>query len=91
MMILIKCPNVLVIYVSPPLCDHPDYDGNSKFRWGCDGIYHKLDAIEDIDFSPVDWTICDDESGRRIAYVRYYLLIVKDGVIPPKYIREENY
>ena len=26
------------IYVSPPLCDHPDYDGDPKFRWGCDEI-----------------------------------------------------
>ena len=77
------------IYVSPPLCDHPDYDGDPKFRWGCDEIYHKLDSINDIDFSPVDWSICDDEAGRRFAYVRYYLLIVKDGIIPPKYITKE--
>ena len=79
------------IYVSPPLYEHPDYNDNDfRFRWGCDEIYIKLNSLQEIDFSPIDWSICDDESGRRFAFVRYYLLIIKDGRIPPKYIKQEN-
>ncbi len=70
------------IYVSPSVLDFPDI----KEEQGMDEILQKLDRIEDIDFSPIDWSICDDELGRRFAYVRYYLIVVKGGIIPPKYI-----
>ena len=79
------------VYVSPPLYEHPDYQENdAHFRWGCDEIYIKLNSINDIDFSPVDWTFCNDKLGHRFAFVRYYLLIIKDGIILPKYVRLEN-
>lgn len=79
------------VYVSPPLFEHPDYNEDDfHFRWGCDEIYIKLSSTKDIDFSPIDWTVCNDNMGRRFAFVRYYLLIIKDGVIPPKYIKQEN-
>lgn len=70
------------VYVSPSVLDFPDI----KEEQGMDEILQKLDRIEDIDFSPIDWRICDDEAGRRFAYVRYYLIVVKGGVIAPKYI-----
>lgn len=70
------------IYVSPSVLDFPDI----KEEQCMDEILQKLDRIEDIDFSPIDWSICDDELGRRFAYVRYYLIVVKGGIIPPKYI-----
>ncbi|MBQ8436944.1 MAG: hypothetical protein IJX20_04765 [Alphaproteobacteria bacterium] len=79
------------VYVSPPLYEHPDYSENDfHFRWGRDEIYIKLNSTQDIDFSPVDWTACDDKLGHRFAFVRYYLLIIKDGIIPPKYVNKEN-
>ena len=34
-----------------------------------------------------DLVLCDDELDRRFAYVRYYLIVVKGGVIPPKYLK----
>ena len=49
-----------------------------------------LISVKDIDFSPVDWSICNDKLGRRFAYVRYYLLVIKDGLIPPEYITTEK-
>jgi hypothetical protein len=70
------------VYVSPSILDIP----NIKEKHGMDEILHKLNGIEDIDFSPIDWSVCDDELGRRFAWVRYYLIVVKGGVISPKYL-----
>ena len=39
-------------------------------------------------YSPIDWSVCNDKLGRRFAYIRYYLVIVKDGIIPPRYISQ---
>ena len=77
------------IYVSPSLLDSEDYDGDPKYKLGCDEELIKLNSINDIDWSPIDWSICDDETGRRFAFVRYYLIIVKGGIIPPKYLTIE--
>ena len=46
-----------------------------------------LNGIDDIDYSPIDWSVCDDKLHRRFAYVRYYLIVVKGGVIEPKYLK----
>ena len=57
----------------------------------CDEMWIKLkNGIKDIDYSPIDWSVCDDELGRRFAYVRYYLIVVKGGVIEPKYLKVTN-
>lgn len=75
------------VYVSPPLGDkYPESLEHPETMWKSDEFYEKLASIKDIDFSPVDWSICNDAAGRRFAYVRYYLLVIKGGVIPPKYI-----
>lgn len=71
------------IYVSPSVMDLPFL----KESQDCDEFLQKLSSFKEIDYSPINWNICDDNKGRRFAYVRYYLIIVKDGIIPPEYIR----
>ncbi|MBQ8436012.1 MAG: hypothetical protein IJX20_00005, partial [Alphaproteobacteria bacterium] len=51
----------------------------------------KLSSIRDIDTSAVDWSVCDEKLGLRFSVVPYYLLIIKDGIIPPEYITKENF
>lgn len=72
------------VYVSPSVLDIP----NIKEQQDCDEVLVKLEnGINDIDYSPIDWGVCDDELDRRFAYVRYYLIVVKDGFIPSKYLK----
>ena len=79
------------IYVSPQLGDkYPESIEHPELMCKCDEFYEKLDSVKYIDFSPVDWSICNDKAGRRFAYVRYYLLVIKGGVIPPQYITIEK-
>lgn len=73
------------VYVSPSILDIP----NIEEKPGMDEILKKLNGIEDIDYTPIDWSVCDDEKRRRFAWVRYYLIVIKDGVIPPKYLKKE--
>lgn len=51
-----------------------------------DGFYPI--EMKDISKAPVDWTVCDDVTGRRFAFVPFYFLILKDGVIPPQYLKK---
>ena len=74
------------VYVSPPVNDVPTL----KEQWNCDELLIKLYDHNDISTRPVDWTICNDKLGHRFAYVPYYVIIVKDGIIPPQYIRLEE-
>lgn len=75
------------VYVSPPVLDIPGLEDKE----GCDELWFKLEhGIHDIDYSPIDWGVCNDELDRRFAYVRYYLIVVKNGVIPPKYLKVVN-
>lgn len=77
------------IYFSPAIHKvHPEALTNPKIMWKSDESYVKLDSIDDIDFSPIDWSICNDKEGRRFAFIPYYLFVMKDGVIPAKYIKE---
>lgn len=72
------------VYVSPSVLDITDIKENQD----CDEVWQKLEhGIDDIDYSPIDWSVCDDELHRRFAYVRYYLIVVKGGVIAPKYLK----
>lgn len=74
------------IYVSPSVNDVP----TMKELWNSDELLIKLHDYKDISARPVDWSVCNDELGRRFAYVPYYIIIIKGGVIPPKYIKKEN-
>ena len=74
------------VYVSPSVKDVPTL----KEQWECDELLIKLYDYNDISTRPVDWSVCNDELGHRFAYVPYYIIVIKDGVIPAKYIRKEN-
>ncbi len=68
------------VYVSPSVMGRQDLQ-----KQGCDELLKKI-SLSEIDFSPVDWSICNDEKGWRFAFVRYYLLIIEGGIIPPQYL-----
>ncbi len=53
-----------------------------------DEVLYQLSDLTEIDFTPNDYSVLDDEKGWRFAFIRYYLIVVKDGVIPPKYIQK---
>ena len=74
------------IYISPSVADCPTL----KEQWECDELLIKLYDYKDISARPVDWSVCNDELGRRFAYVPYYIIVIKGGVIPPEYIKKEN-
>ncbi len=73
------------VYVSPPVSEVPGINEQNTF----DEILFKLNGTNEISTSPVDWNACNDKLGRRFAYVRYYLIIIKGGIIPPQYITKE--
>ena len=72
------------VYVSPSVLDMPEL----KEDQSCDEVLQKISIPDAIDQSPIDWSVCNDKLGRRFAYVRYYLLVVKDGIIPHQYIEK---
>lgn len=73
------------VYCSPSVLGRTDLQ-----EFGCDEVLNKLASLQDIDFSPIDWTICNDKKSWRFAFVRYYLAILKDGCLPPQYLTKEN-
>ncbi len=73
------------IYISPSVADCPTL----KEQWDCDELLIKLYDYKDISVRPINWSVCNDELGRRFAYVPYYIIVIKGGVIPPKYITKE--
>lgn len=74
------------VYVSPAI--KPDLD--KDFPQDVDERLVKLNSINDIDTSAVDWTVCDEKLGLRFSVVPYYLIVIKGGIIPPKYIKKED-
>jgi len=74
------------VYISPSVMDVM----TMKELWKSDELLIKLHDYKDISTRPVDWSICNDELGRRFAFVPYYLIVIKGGVILPKYIKKEN-
>ena len=73
------------VYVSPAI--KPNL--NKDFPQDVDERLVKLNSIYDIDTSAVDWSVCDEKLGLRFSVVPYYLIVIKGGVIPPKYITKE--
>ena len=45
---------------------------------------------EEIDFSPLLWEKCNQEKGIFFGVIRHYFIVLKEGVLSPKYIREEE-
>lgn len=68
------------VYVSPSVLEKAPENKN-------DELLCKLSDLSEIDFSPNDYDVLDDEKGWRFAFIRYYFLVIKEGVIPPKYIK----
>jgi len=73
------------IYVSPAL--KPNLD--SDLPKDVDEHLVKLNSINDIDASPIDWSVCDEKLGLRFSVVPYHLIVIKGGIIPPQYITKE--
>lgn len=73
------------VYVSPAL--RPNI--NKDLPQDVDERLIKLTSIKEIDTSPVDWSVCDEKLGLRFSVVPYYLIVIKGGIIPPKYITLE--
>lgn len=46
----------------------------------------KLSFVDDIDTSSVDRSACDEKPGVLFSVVPYCLIVIKEGIIPPKYI-----
>lgn len=74
------------VYVSPAIKINSDKD----FPQDVDECLVKLNSINDIDTSAVDWSVCDEKLGLRFSVVPYYIIVIKGGVIPAKYITKEN-
>ena len=69
------------VYVSPSVLEKEPLNKNDE------GLY-KISGIKEIDFTPNDYNILDDEKGWRFAFMRYYLLVMKNGIIEPKYLKK---
>ncbi len=53
---------------------------------------YRINDIDEIDFTPNDWHLCENEQYKNLspwATIKHYFLVLKDGVIPPKYITLE--
>ena len=74
------------VYISPAIKPNSDKD----YPQDVDERLVKLNSINDIDTSAVDWSVCDEKLGLRFSVVPYYLIVIKGGVIPPKYIKKEK-
>lgn len=83
---LMKDGLIEAVYVSPAI--RPDLD--KDLPQDVDERLVKLDSVADIDTSPVDWSVCNEKLGLRFSVVPYYLIVVKDGIIPPQYITKQN-
>ena len=47
----------------------------------------KINADE-IDCSPLPWHLCSKEKGLFFGVIRHYFLVMKDGVVPARYIKK---
>jgi len=74
------------VYFSPSVADMP----NLKESNNADEFLIKLYGIDDISKYPINWCFCNDKLHHRFEFVPYYLLVIKGGIIPPKYIKLEN-
>ena len=76
---------VEAVYLKPSIfekCNPPDIE---KYQ---DEYLIKLNSIEDIDLNyKQTFDKCDDSKGLRMAPLRFYVLVIKNGIIPPKYIK----
>lgn len=72
-------------------------DGLVESIWckkSCDanGINEHFARItrDDIDISPLPWKNCDSTKGLLFGVIRHYLIVFKEGFIPPQYLTLEK-
>lgn len=76
------------VYVKRPLSADDDTRARQLVAWEAnhrDG-FEPLASPDEIDYSPINWKICNDEKGWRFAFTGFHMIILKDGMIPPKYL-----
>ena len=74
------------IYLKPSVCEpiNPPDIGH----W-IDEYLVPLNSIQEIDYTyQQTWEKCDDSTGMRMAPLRFYLFVIKGGIILPKYIKK---
>lgn len=56
----------------------------------CGGVNEKFYKISfnEIDFSSLPWHLCSKEKGLFFGAICHYFLVLKDGYIPPRYIKK---
>lgn len=54
---------------------------------GCDQYFYH---VKKIDTSPLTWNLVDTKNQLLYGAVRHYMLVMKDGIIPAKYLRQEK-
>ena len=74
------------IYFSPWILDVP----NATKKNTLDKVLIQIKDLNEIDYSSINWDIMDDKKEHRFAFIPYYLLIIKGGIISPTYIKKEN-
>lgn len=81
---------VEAVYVKPSLFDgrYFSMEEREKYsRCGADETLLPLKSIKNIDYKyHQTWDLCDDSKGLRMVPLQYYALVIKGGVVPPKYI-----
>lgn len=60
----------------------------SSSAGGYNEVFRKVE-LQDIDLTPLPWERCDSKADLLFGAVRHYLLVLKDGYIPPKYLQKE--
>ena len=80
------------VYVKPSIFDehyHTKEDLDKLHSYGADESLFPLQGIEEIDYNyHQTWDLCDDSKGLRMGPLRFYVLVIKGGVIPPKYLNK---
>ena len=56
---------------------------------GLNENFYQVKANE-IDLSPLTWDKVDTTKGLLYAVIRHYMIVLKEGYIPVKYIKKEN-
>ncbi len=65
------------------------YCKNGSHSDGTEEVFYKV-SYEEIDCSELPWYKCNKEKNLLFAVIRHYLLVLKEDVIPPKYLTKES-
>ncbi len=74
------------VYMSPAIRPNLDKD----LPQDVDEFLVKLNSVNEIDTSSVDWSVCDEKLGLRFSVVPYYLVVIKGGIIPPNTLLKKH-